>query len=1196
MTLRKALLTMLMATVTAVAWAGTTAQRFFNLTAAEVRVDSVLPRFTCSFPLQQGYNDSVYTVRLAWPEFLEMSSKDVECYKTLTDAMPAEMPQVDYHVAIDRKQGSLEVSFVPIVCRGGRLMKLVSFMIDVSSTHRNVDSRSQTLVVLNAQTQTRTASKQGRYASNSVLKSGTWAKISVPESGVYRLTAELVRRAGFSDVSRVKVYGYGGALQPEVLNGDYLAQTDDLHEVPTCEVGGQRLFYAVGPVSWDTATTARRTRNPYSSCGYYFLTDDGTAPLTIDSTAFINTFYPSADSYHVLHEVDNYAWFQGGRNLFENSPVATGQSKTYTLDGGERSLYTGKLSIGVTAGQASTFTIAINGVEQGSFKLSMGTYDNGKEIERTFEIPNPTRETTITLTATEGGPLRLDYVSIAYDEPCERPTLAGTQFNVPEFVCNITNQNHHADAPAQMIIIVPTSGKLLAQAERLRQMHEERDGLTVRTVPADELFNEFSSGTPDANAYRRYLKMLYDRAETENEMPRYLLLFGRGVWDNRLLTADCAGLSADDLLLCYESENSFSSTESYVDDGFFALLDDGEGGALLSSDKPDVAVGRIPVVSESDAKTVVDKVLSYVENANAGKWQNTMMFMGDDGNQNKLMQDADEMASIVETLRPETYVRRVLWDAYERTTSSTGNSYPEVSAIIKQQQADGALIMNYCGHGDPMHLSHEQVLTAADFAAFKNTALPLWITASCDIMPYDMLKENIGENALLNAEGGAVAFFGTARTVYITENAAINRAFLKHLLTKQDGQYPTIGEAMRLAKNEMITSGADRTQNKLQYALLGDPAMRLNLPSLGVVVDSIKGSPTVQTGSLPSLKAGTVATIKGHIEVNGGTDETSNGVVTALVRDCSQLVTCRLNDQTADGADTAYVYRDRTKVLFNGTDSVRGGRFSLTFAVPKDIEYSNENGLINLTAVNNETKTTLTGLTDAFTVGGSGSLKTDSIGPSIYCYLNSPAFTDGDDVNTTPYFVAEISDKDGLNTAGSSIGHDLVLSVDGRSDLTFVLNDNFSYDFGSYTSGRTWYSLPTLDVGRHTLQFRAWDILNNPSTVTLTFNVVEGLAPGTVDAACSDNPARSSTTFIVSHDRSGSAVSIEITVYDLSGCPVWTHSAHDVTSTGAYTVNWNLSTTEGAQLSTGVYLYRVKLTSDGATTTSKTRKLIIIKN
>ncbi len=150
-----------------------------------------------------------------------------------------------------------------------------------------------------------------------------------------------------------------------------------------------------------------------------------------------------------------------------------------------------------------------------------------------------------------------------------------------------------------MVIIIPTSQKLLAQAQRLADFHAEHDGLRVRIVPADELYNEFSSGTPDANAYRRYMKMLYDRAETDADMPKSLLLFGGCLWDNRMLTEAGRTLSPDDYLLAFESENSFSHTDSYINDGFFALLDDGEGTNMLQGDKEDIGIGRFPVVLQA---------------------------------------------------------------------------------------------------------------------------------------------------------------------------------------------------------------------------------------------------------------------------------------------------------------------------------------------------------------------------------------------------------------------------------------------------------------------------------------------------------------------------------------------------------------------------------------------------------------------
>ena len=66
---------------------------------------------------------------------------------------------------------------------------------------------------------------------------------------------------------------------------------------------------------------------------------------------------------------------------------------------------------------------------------------------------------------------------------------------------------------ADLIIILPAREDLRQQAERLAQEHRDTDGMTVTLVEAPQIYNEFSSGTPDVTAYRRLMKMLYDRAE-----------------------------------------------------------------------------------------------------------------------------------------------------------------------------------------------------------------------------------------------------------------------------------------------------------------------------------------------------------------------------------------------------------------------------------------------------------------------------------------------------------------------------------------------------------------------------------------------------------------------------------------------------------------------------------------------------------
>ena len=1047
------------------------AQRFFNLTSAQVSVDSVMPSFAYTLPLPADYADSVYTATILYPEFIDMTAMDIANYHKLSSASLPALPVLSQAVVTDRKHPMLRMSFCPLVCRNGKYQILVSFMLKVEASARRVARQAKMAPSL--------TSKSERYAAHSVLRTGTWAKIRVPASGVYELTRSLIRKAGFSDLNRVHIYGYGGNLQDEVLDGNTLTATDDLHEVATCTVNGHRLFYAKGPVSWSSNDAPRRTRNPYSDYGYYFLTENDSALATVDSTTFINSFYPSADDYHSLHEVDGYSWYPGGRNLFDPTPVAAGNSQTVVLTHPEGTT-TGKFAVSVTAGTAMTAQVSINGKVVGNLSVAVNDeYDHGNESRNTYsETVNSSSLTdTVTIKVLSGGPMRLDYVSAAWDKPKAAPDLR-SPFPAPEYVYNIANQDHHADSEADMVIIIPTSQKLLTQAKRLAAFHEQHDALRVNIVPADELYNEFSSGTPDANAYRRYMKMLYDRAQTEDDQPKYLLLFGGCVWDNRMLTSDCKGLNPDDFLLAYESENSFNAIYCYVDDGFYTYLDDGEGTNLGTGDRgqkldmSDVAVGRFPVTTEADAKVMVDKTIRYVENANAGDWENTLMFMGDDGNNNIHMRDAEEAAATVQAMHPAYRIKKVMWDAYTEVASSTGNTYPEVTALIKKQQAQGALIMDYCGHGSATQLAHERILMLDDYKAFTNTNLPLWIFAACDIMAFDGVADNIGVATVTDDDGGAVAVFGTTRTVYENYNRLINNAYLRYVLSSKDGTPMTLGEAQRQAKNELVKLGSfngDVTVNKLQYALLGDPAIALNQPTGTVVVDSINGE-KVTPDKPVSAYAGKVTRVAGHVEG----ESNARGVATLQVLDSKQLVTGRENP-SAEVTDTAFTFYDRLKTIYSGSDSIVGGKFTASFVVPFDLNYDGGAGLINIFAVGDDRKWRAHGYSESLLLGDANNEKTDSVGPKIFCYLNSPEFVNGSQVNTAPYFVAQLSDESGINATGNGVGHNLELIIDGDANKTYDLNDNFAYDFSSYTSGSTYYNIPALEPGPHALPRLGYD-------------------------------------------------------------------------------------------------------------------------
>ena len=1156
------------------------AQQFFNLTADEVRIDSMLPRFSHAVELGADYASAGYDVTIEYPEFIDMSATDVMRYQKIRrDTLP-EMPEIDQYVGISRKKATLYLSFIPIVFREGRFQKLVSFKLAVTPKSLARGTRYKARDV-----------DSTRYAAHSVLATGRWAKIRVAETGFHQLTDDIVRQAGFSSASKVRIYGYGGAMQPEKLTADYIKETDDLKELPSAMVNGRRIFWGNGPVSWSSNETLTRTRNPYSDYGYYFITETDEEPILVSGDSLIAAFYPSPSDYHSLYEVEEYSWFHGGRNLYESTPYTIGVARNYTLSsyGTE-----GKMAITMTYDGPFEATVSVNGEPVGTISATNNPASYNRASVKTwnnFDLGTLQSSNTVTITQTSGSKVRMDYISLYSVEPKARPDLADGTFPTAEYVYNITNQDHHADPTADMVIVIPTTQKVLAQAQRLKELHEQKDSLRVNIVPADELYNEFSSGTPDANAYRRYVKMFYDRAATEADMPRYLLLFGDGAWDNRMHESNWRNYSPDDFLLCYESENSLSETDCYVTDDYFCMLDDDEGGNLKSADKGDVAVGRLTARNDAQAKVLVDKIYSYHNNEQAGAWQNTLCFMADDGNgddQNQHMNDTEKVANAITSQTSGFMLKKIYWDAYVRQTSATGNNYPDASRLVKQQMRNGALLMNYTGHGSPTQLSHEQVLLLADFETSTSLRLPFWVTASCDTSPFDTTEDNLGETAMMNKNGGAIAFLGTARTVYENLNVKINRAVMRFLFNPANGHL-SIAECVRQAKNSLITARTsderDNSANKLNYVFLGDPAIRLAIPRWTAVVDSINGQPA--DGQPVTVHAGAHATISGHIE--GAAD--FNGTATISVRDVEQTIVCK---QNYVAADEPFVFQDRPNTLYQGSDSVSKGRFNCTFAVPTDISFSDKTGQVLVFAVDNQKSRSAHGENDNFKMMVGEDKSNDGVGPNIYCYLNHASFNNGGTVNSTPFFYAEVSDKDGINASGSGIGHDLELIVDGDVGRTYQLNDYFQYDFGNYQSGSVSYSIPQLSEGSHKLLFRAWDVLNNSSVAELTFVVDPQQEPSISQVVCTRNPAVTSTSFVITHDRAGSQVDVVLEIFDTSGRKLWQYAQSGVSTDQYTTIDWDLTTASGSKLRTGVYLYRVLVSSAGSSQASSAHKLIIL--
>lgn len=760
---------------------------------------------------------------------------------------------------------------------------------------------------------------------------------------------------------------------------------------------------------------------------------------------------------------------------------------------------------------------------------------------------------------------------------------------VPETVGEIAPQNLHALPQTDMVILAPPA--FTSEAERLAEEHRTRDGLTVTIVDPQTIYNEFSSGTPDATAYRRLMKMFYDRRTSEADAPKYLLLFGDGVYDNRGVTTEIGKISRENMLLTYQSEESLT-VNSYVTDDYFGFLDDGEGREdRLASASLDIGIGRFPVRTVGEAKGVVDKLIGYRENQERGAWKNRVAFVADDGSTSDTfstehMSHANTEADYIEANHPEFLVNKIFFDTYKKDYSGH-TTYPDVTNKIQKLLKNGLLLLNYTGHGNTQSWSDEKVWTQSDILQSTYTCLPLWITATCDFTRFDAPATSAGEDVLLHKTSGGVALYTTTRAVYPTQNFEMNKQLINHLFDKKDGNRLTLGEIMKQTK---LALGPQL--NKLNFHLIGDPAMKLAYPEYRMRVTAINGE---AAGSEPvTFKALARITVEGEVLRPDGQLATDfSGTLNPTVMDSRTTVKTLDNNRVGK----IFEYEDYLNTLFTGNDSVRGGKFSFSFTVPKDISYSGNYGKMNLYAADETSGNEAQGSYLNFVVGGTAEdAEKDDEGPEIrQLYLNDSTFTDGGQVNVTPYFVAKLWDKSGVNISGSSIGHDIILTIDNTPSLSYNLNSYYEIRPGEEGEGIVRFSIPALEPGIHTAEFKVWDVQNNSTTHTFTFEVVAGLKPFITELVATPNPARQQVEFRLYHNLPESNLRVGISVYDLAGRLVWTTDKEGSSEWfKAYIVTWDLTDRAGSRLRPGLYLYRAAIRAGGSKEATKANKLIIL--
>jgi hypothetical protein len=747
----------------------------------------------------------------------------------------------------------------------------------------------------------------------------------------------------------------------------------------------------------------------------------------------------------------------------------------------------------------------------------------------------------------------------------------GNDFLKPTVKQTIANQNKAFEAAADFIII--THPNFMPAANDLANFRRVNPGYTVQVVTPQEIYNEFSAGQQDLVALRDFIRWRKQWGEQAAKSLKYITLFGAASYDMQDRVANNTNF-----IPIYQSEGT-SGAGSFCLDDFLGFLDSNEGDPMRVKGKMAVSIGRIPSRTLEEAKAVVAKIRRYSAPNALGPWRTNIAFACDDVDESwetEFVVESENNANYINQYFPYLNVNKLYADAFPQSTTGNNEKYPEMSAAINRTINDGALFMNYQGHGGLKGWAQESILDIPMITSWNNPyKMPILFTATCEFSAFDDPKvQSAGELALLNPKGGAIALMSTTRLVYVSGNTQINRDFWTNYgFPKPNEPIPTLGDVYLRMKNRPSYTTEDN-----KFALLGDASMPIAFPKHLIQIDSVQGKHV--SAFRDTVKAFSVVHLKGHVnERLVGEFTNFNGTMWVKIYD-KPLQKFTLDN---DGQSKPVAFSELSGILFNGQVTVKNGRFELVFSVPKDIAYNYGIGVAKFYAHNGET--------DAagswkFFIGGSESLQSvDTDGPIVRAFMQDTTFTNGGKVARDVDFVARIFDKDGINATGAGIGRDIQLIIDEGTEnqKSFVLNDYFGYDVNSYTRGTVRFPLSGLQPGLHTFTCKAWDIYNNPGKGSVGCLVIPPRTLEITGSAAYPVPFQDELKVWIQHTLPGENLTVKWKILDAQGRLIREgESFHESAPAKMTVIDWDGRTQNGAEIYGGVYFYQLLvLTEDG---------------
>lgn len=726
----------------------------------------------------------------------------------------------------------------------------------------------------------------------------------------------------------------------------------------------------------------------------------------------------------------------------------------------------------------------------------------------------------------------------------------------------VESQNLHSMPVPDMLII--TNSTFMPQAERVAQLHRLVDGMEVAVVDQEQVFNEFSSGTPSALAYRLLCKMFYDRDKNKF---KNLLLFGHASFDNRGIVT-----GKKNRLMCYQTAVSNYDDNSHVIEDYFGFLND-YSGQLLSSDTLQIAVGRIPSSSISEAKSDVDKLYEYVLSSDYGVWRNNYSLWAEQSsgsNEDRLHEkQADGINYIMENdLNVEMMVDKAFVGMFPKEVSEANKAEEKRSSTtarkhIQEMLNEGQYFATYVGHAGPNSFTRSGLWRSADVSANSYSNWPIMTTACCDVARFDSDHQGIAERMFHQRNGGAIALFTTARQVYSNSNDFLNRHFTKAMFSyNTTHRMPTLGEVYRSAK---LAYGRTSNSNKLNYFLLGDPAIRINYPKPLFKVTKLNNTTLTSSSVItvrPLQRLQIVAQVMNEDDMST-VNTNFNGDATISIYDVKRTFMEVPGTGDYEGeTHTAYYPQE---LIARVTGKVVNGVYNGSIIIPRYERAKNGVCTISVYAHQEGTDQMVNGLNSQLKIGtyNGSNIVQDTQAPIIETmYLNNAEdFAASAQVSSEAMLYIHATDNTAFNIQQQPLGQGMTLKIDnGKTSYHLIKNYAQLNDEGQ--SLNIAMPLTGLTPGRHTLDFSVADICGNRSSHSIEF-VVTSCNDITIEATerSSYEHAEINLTAFSSTD----SPSVNLKVTNIKGELVWAQHVN------SFPYTWNLTDMRGERVKPGLY-------------------------